>query len=161
PSPTPSPTLSPTPSPTSTAAARTPAASRTTATGTGAVRPAAGQVSAQAATQSSTRLAGGAVALPDERAGLPSLAADRSAVPRPAPAPQQVRISGRHDVIDAPEAARRIAVATTRDPQLPLAVLAVMMLFLLVQSRIDHKDPKLADHEPPQDAELSFGPVAR
>jgi hypothetical protein len=44
-------------------------------------------------------------------------------------------------------------------PELPLSLLAVVAMFLLVQHRIDRRDPKLAQaprHEP---ADLVFRPV--
>ncbi len=49
----------------------------------------------------------------------------------------------------------------TRQPTLPLAVLAVVAAFLLVQNRIDRRDPKLAAAPVEAEPELDFGPVLR
>jgi hypothetical protein len=59
-----------------------------------------------------------------------------------------------------PEIARTLALETARAPELPLAILVVVALFLLVQHRIDRKDPKLLHNTSRDDPELSFGPPA-
>ena len=41
--------------------------------------------------------------------------------------------------------ARALTGIATNDPQLPLGIVLVVVTFLLVQSRIDRKDPKLAE----------------
>ncbi len=63
-----------------------------------------------------------------------------------------------HD--EVPDIARRIALETAQAPGLPLAILSAVGLFLLVQHRIDRKDPKLTQLAVTQDAELTFGPPA-
>jgi hypothetical protein len=59
-----------------------------------------------------------------------------------------------------PEIARTIALETARAPEIPLAILVVVALFLLVQHRIDGRDPKLAPTTRGDDPELTFGPPA-
>jgi hypothetical protein len=63
-----------------------------------------------------------------------------------------------HD--EVPEIARRLALETAKAPGLPLAILLGVGLFLLVQHRIDRKDPKLAHLAVTQEVELPFGPPA-
>ena len=46
-------------------------------------------------------------------------------------------------------------------PALPLALLFVVVVFLLVQNRIDRRDPKLAAAPVEGDPELGFGPTYR
>ncbi|MCU1691283.1 MAG: putative internalin, partial [Frankiales bacterium] len=48
-----------------------------------------------------------------------------------------------------------------RQPTLPLAVVFVVVAFLLVQNRIDRRDPKLASAPVEAEPELTFGPVLR
>jgi hypothetical protein len=58
-----------------------------------------------------------------------------------------------------PNVIGQVAVKSLEKPQFPLVLLVVVAVFLLVQNRIDRKDPKLATA--PVDAEpmLGFGPV--
>jgi len=60
---------------------------------------------------------------------------------------------------DVPNVIGQVAVKSLEKPQFPLVLLVVVAVFLLVQNRIDRKDPKLA--AAPVDAEplLGFGPV--
>ena len=53
----------------------------------------------------------------------------------------------------------QVAVKSLEKPQFPLLLLVVVALFLMIQNRIDRKDPKLATA--PVDAEplLGFGPA--
>ncbi len=66
---------------------------------------------------------------------------------------------------DLPEAFGRVvrdtARAAARRPGLPLAFLLVVVAFLLVQNRIDRRDPKLAAAPVDAEPELGFGPVLR
>ncbi|HWH30939.1 MAG TPA: hypothetical protein VNU26_18615, partial [Mycobacteriales bacterium] len=48
-----------------------------------------------------------------------------------------------------------------RRPTLPIALLLVVGLFLLVQNRIDRRDPKLAGADVDEEPELEFRPVHR
>jgi hypothetical protein len=52
----------------------------------------------------------------------------------------------------------RIAGAVAERSTLPMSLLLVVMLFLLVQDRVDRNDPKLALAPVYPDPELSFGP---
>ncbi len=71
-------------------------------------------------------------------------------LPRPAEVPQAIgRVFG--------ETFRNAA----REPTLPLTVLLVVVAFLLVQNRIDRRDPKLAAALAEAEPELVFGPVHR
>jgi hypothetical protein len=60
---------------------------------------------------------------------------------------------------DVPNVIGQVAVKSLEKPQFPLLLLVVVAVFLLVQNRIDRKDPKLATA--PVDAEpmLGFGPA--
>jgi hypothetical protein len=60
---------------------------------------------------------------------------------------------------DVPSVIGQVAVKSLEKPQFPLVLLVVVAAFLLIQNRIDRKDPKLANA--PVDAEplLGFGPA--
>jgi hypothetical protein len=60
-----------------------------------------------------------------------------------------------------PDAIKNVLNSTITRPQLPLALLFVVVLFLLVQNRIDRRDPKLAAAPVTAEPELSFGPRVR
>ena len=51
--------------------------------------------------------------------------------------------------------------STITKPQLPLALFVILVLFLLVQNRIDRRDPKLAAAPIEAEPELEFGPRVR
>lgn len=61
----------------------------------------------------------------------------------------------------AVEALKDVAGETIRRPQLPIALLLVVALFLLVQNRIDRRDPKLAGAPVDAEPELEFRPFNR
>jgi hypothetical protein len=65
------------------------------------------------------------------------------------------------DTARAVEALKDVAGETIRRPQLPLALLLVVALFLLVQNRIDRRDPKLAGSDVEEEPDLEFRPVSR
>lgn len=94
-----------------------------------------------------------------------------SATPTPAPAPAGPTPSVTAPTPDSREddsTARRtfaqvgesLAVAT-RDPQLPLGVLLAVVVFVLVQNRIDRRDPKLATARTTAPTDLEFSPPVR
>jgi hypothetical protein len=60
---------------------------------------------------------------------------------------------------DVPAAIKNVLGKTITKPQLPLALLVVVLLFLLVQNQIDRRDPKLAAAPVLAEPELSFGPT--
>jgi hypothetical protein len=60
----------------------------------------------------------------------------------------------------AVEAIRDIATETIRRPQLPLILILLVLGFLLVQNRIDRRDPKLAGAPVDTEAELDFRPLS-
>ncbi|MBK5306542.1 MAG: Ig-like domain repeat protein [Frankiaceae bacterium] len=62
---------------------------------------------------------------------------------------------------DVPEAIKNALGQTITKPQLPLALFVVVLLFLLVQNRIDRRDPKLAIAPSTAEPELTFGPIFR
>jgi hypothetical protein len=62
---------------------------------------------------------------------------------------------------DVPKAIKNIVGQTITKPQLPLALFVIVLLFLLVQNRIDRRDPKLAAAPVDAEPELTFGPVFR
>jgi hypothetical protein len=78
------------------------------------------------------------------------------ASPAPAPAPAALA----PDLRSAPAVARRIARVATNDPQLPLGILVLVGLFLLVQGRIDRRDPTLLRAWADYPEELDFDPPA-
>ena len=59
------------------------------------------------------------------------------------------------------DVAHSFARVATASPQLPLGVIVAVLLFLVVQSRIDRKDPKLAITDASSSVELEFRPVRR
>lgn len=66
---------------------------------------------------------------------------------------------GRFTGTAAVGALRAVAEQTISRPQLPLALLALVLAFLLVQNRIDHRDPKLAGGDVDTEDDLVFTPV--
>lgn len=62
---------------------------------------------------------------------------------------------------NVPAAIKNVLNQTITKPQLPLALLVIVLLFLLVQNRIDRRDPKLAAAPVSADPELTFGPILR
>ena len=62
---------------------------------------------------------------------------------------------------DVPKAIKNVLGQTITKPQLPLALFVIVLLFLLVQNRIDRRDPKLAVAPTSAEPELTFGPVFR
>ncbi|MFN2524458.1 MAG: hypothetical protein ABR614_14235 [Mycobacteriales bacterium] len=60
-----------------------------------------------------------------------------------------------------PDAIKNVLNSTITRPQLPLALLFIVVLFLLVQNRIDRRDPKLAAAPVSAEPELAFGPRVR
>lgn len=59
----------------------------------------------------------------------------------------------------AVEVLKDVAGETIRRPQVPIVLLVVVGLFLLVQNRIDRRDPKLAAAEQSDDPDLLFRPL--
>ena len=62
---------------------------------------------------------------------------------------------------DVPAAIKNGPGRTITTLQLPLALFIVVLLFLLVQNRIDRRDPKLAAAPVTAEPELTFGPILR
>jgi hypothetical protein len=62
---------------------------------------------------------------------------------------------------DVPKAIKNVLGQTITKPQLPLALFVIVLLFLLVQNRIDRRDPKLAVAPATAEPELTFGPILR
>ncbi|MDT7570064.1 MAG: large repetitive protein [Actinomycetota bacterium] len=62
---------------------------------------------------------------------------------------------------DVPKAIKNVLGQTITKPQLPLALFVIVLLFLLVQNRIDRRDPKLAAAPANAEPELTFGPILR
>ncbi|MCU1590326.1 MAG: Ig-like domain repeat protein [Frankiales bacterium] len=62
---------------------------------------------------------------------------------------------------DVPAAIKNVLGQTITKPQLPLALFVIVLLFLLVQNRIDRRDPKLAAAPVSAEPELMFGPILR
>ena len=67
---------------------------------------------------------------------------------------------GRYGSVVLPVAGT-LLTSTARHPQLPLTLIAVVLLFVLVQHRIDRRDPKLALAVPSEPRDLPFGGVVR
>lgn len=63
--------------------------------------------------------------------------------------------------VQVPQAIADAVAGTFQKPQLPLALLVIVVLFLLVQNRIDRRDPKLAGAPAGADDDLTFGPAFR
>jgi hypothetical protein len=136
----------------------------------GAPTPAGGTPTGSSPGGSAPGPAPGSSVIPS-RAGEPSQPA---ADPNPfARLPDAVR-KGAHDVAkaaaalpgalpgtDVPAAIKNVLSRTITKPQLPLALLVIVLLFLLVQNRIDRRDPKLASAPNSPEPELAFGPIVR
>jgi hypothetical protein len=60
---------------------------------------------------------------------------------------------------DVPTVIGQVAVKSLEKPQFPLLLLVVVALFLLIQNRIDRKDPKLASAPVESEPMLGFGPA--
>jgi hypothetical protein len=63
------------------------------------------------------------------------------------------------EIGDVPTVIGKVAVKSLEKPQFPLALLVVAALFLLVQNRVDRRDPKLATAPVEVEPHLFFGPV--
>jgi hypothetical protein len=73
----------------------------------------------------------------------------------------QKRPPGIQPDIRVPDAIKNVIGKTITKPQLPLALFVIVVLFLLVQNRIDRRDPKLAAAPVAAEPELEFGPRVR
>jgi hypothetical protein len=60
---------------------------------------------------------------------------------------------------EVPTVIGQVAVKSLEKPQFPLLLLVVVALFLLIQNRIDRKDPKLASAPVESEPLLGFGPA--
>ena len=60
---------------------------------------------------------------------------------------------------DVPKAIGKTLAQVAQKPTIPLVLLAVVVGFLLMQNRIDRRDPKLASAPVGAEPELEFGPV--
>jgi hypothetical protein len=60
---------------------------------------------------------------------------------------------------EVPQAIGNTLAQVARKPTIPLVVLGVVIGFLLLQNRIDRRDPKLASAPVGAEPELDFGPV--
>jgi hypothetical protein len=76
--------------------------------------------------------------------------------PEPEPAKGSVLLPGPIPAEDLPEVVRDVVTGTITRPTLPLALLAIVVLFLLAQNRIDRRDPKLAAAPVEAEPELDF-----
>ncbi len=65
------------------------------------------------------------------------------------------------DNLQVPRAIADAVTETFKKPTLPLALLVIVVLFLLVQNRIDRRDPKLSGAPALADDDLEFGPAFR
>ena len=109
--------------------------------------------------------------LPVDEPVVPGVPVDPAAVPGAAPeapaaeeaeAPSPVSeplVPGVPGAID--RAIRGVIGETISKPTLPLALLFVVLLFLLVQNRIDRRDPKLAAAPVDAEPDMDFGPTWR
>jgi hypothetical protein len=73
----------------------------------------------------------------------------------------QNRPPGIQPDIRVPDAIKNVIGKTITKPQLPLALFVIVVLFLLVQNRIDRRDPKLAAAPVAAEPDLEFGPRVR
>jgi hypothetical protein len=84
-------------------------------------------------------------------------------IPAPAksnrPAPSSVLAHGPFITPDVPKAIGKTLAQVAQKPTIPLVLLAVVVGFLLMQNRIDRRDPKLASAPVGAEPELEFGPV--
>ncbi|MEO6204785.1 MAG: hypothetical protein ABIO67_05310, partial [Mycobacteriales bacterium] len=87
-----------------------------------------------------------------------SLDAARQAVDKAIDRVPDVRIPGIPQGVGVPDAIKNVINSTITKPQLPLALFFVVLLFLLVQNRIDRRDPKLAAAPVAAEPDLAFGP---
>lgn len=92
------------------------------------------------------------------RRGLALPAPITSAVKEIAEAPLLGLPGGPLSGARAVEALKDVAGETIRRPQVPIALLLLVGLFLLVQNRIDRRDPKLAAGDGEDDPDLLFRP---
>ena len=60
---------------------------------------------------------------------------------------------------DVPKAIGKTLAQVAQKPTIPLVLLAIVVGFLLIQNRIDRRDPKLASAPVGAEPELEFGPV--
>jgi hypothetical protein len=107
---------------------------------------------------------GTAVVPPTGRTGSSSVSPEQRevAAPKPEPEPSQTNpLFPRSLPADVPEVLRGVVSGTITRPTLPLALLAIVVLFLLAQNRIDRRDPKLASAPVDAEPELDFTAYVR
>jgi hypothetical protein len=105
-----------------------------------------------------TAAASAGTADPADAAAPP--AKETAAAPKPEPTQRNVLL-GEIPVEDVPEVIRDVVTGTITRPTLPLALLAIVVLFLLAQNRIDRRDPKLAAAPVEAEPELDFTAFVR
>ncbi|MFL6239023.1 MAG: Ig-like domain-containing protein [Actinomycetes bacterium] len=111
------------------------------------------------------------VRVPSRDLGGPAPTLPRTSTGRPALKPtgkQPEQSSSRQlfspkipPVGDVPNVIGQVAVKSLEKPQFPLLLLVVVGLFLLIQNRIDRKDPKLASAPVDSEPLLGFGPAVQ
>jgi hypothetical protein len=101
----------------------------------------------------------------DTRPGAPASSAPSSQTggsePEQKPAGSNPLLPRDFGNTDVPEVIRDLAIGTIKKPTLPLALLAIVVLFLLAQNRIDRRDPKLANAPVEAEPELDFTSIIR
>lgn len=98
--------------------------------------------------------AGGSLRQPTAHLGLkPAAKSPEESSSRPLFSPQLPPVG------DVPTVIGQVAVKSLEKPQFPLLLLVVVALFLLIQNRIDRKDPKLASAPVESEPMLGFGPA--
>jgi len=81
--------------------------------------------------------------------------------PEPEPTKGSVLLPGPIPAKDVQEVFRELVTGPVTKPTLPLALLAIVLLFLLAQNRIDRRDPKLAAAPVEAEPELDFTAFVR
>ena len=106
-----------------------------------------------------------AAAVAPVRQGQPQDRETPEATARPSASPRATAAAAQHqrrrDSEGLSTVAHSFAQAATTSPQLPLGLLAAVLLFLAVQNRIDRRDPKLSVTEASSSLELEFRTIRR
>jgi hypothetical protein len=126
------------------------------ASATGAV-PVARQDSSPPLPTQPTTVAAQPVAGRPARTTSPAVSAAGSG--KPAGAALGVRAPGAFITTEVPKAISNTLAQVARKPAIPLLLLTAVIGFLLLQNRIDRRDPKLASAPVGAEPELDFGPV--
>lgn len=127
----------------------------------GVLRPSSGGAATGSARSTAGRSGSGATGPGSSSTGATSGPAAPHAKKAPRPEPTELLRLHHDDRAELGPLVQSLSQGATSNPQLPLGLFAVLGLFLMVQNRIDRRDPKLSATQAWSSVELDFRPVRR